>query len=337
MRRVSSASVTPRLLSVSRRTDIPACYGDWFMRRVAEGFAGWEHPFNGRPTRVSLRQPDVWCFAFWSKNFRPFLPHLRALQANGYPCFFNYTITGLPTAFETHVPPAEDALDSLREIAARFSPDHVHWRYDPIVLSDLTPPAWHRARFAELAAALRGHVRRCIVSFVARYPKVARNLATFERASGVRVHDPDAAARRALALDLAAIATAHGMTLHACCNPEVVDGPVLPAACLDAAAIARLYPAGAAWRPAPAATRPGCGCAACTDIGRYDTCPHGCVYCYANADKTRADTRHRLHDPASAFLGRTHEQSQRLLADTGSGRHAGLVDPPGRLEAHRVL
>ena len=27
------------LLSVSRRTDIPAWYADWFFRRLAEGFA----------------------------------------------------------------------------------------------------------------------------------------------------------------------------------------------------------------------------------------------------------------------------------------------------------
>ena len=29
-----------RIISVSRRTDIPAFYGDWFMRRLREGFAG---------------------------------------------------------------------------------------------------------------------------------------------------------------------------------------------------------------------------------------------------------------------------------------------------------
>jgi hypothetical protein len=51
-------------------------------------------------------------------------------------------------------------IDSLREIVRLFSPEHMHWRYDPIVLSDLTPPEYHRARFAELAAAAPPSARR---------------------------------------------------------------------------------------------------------------------------------------------------------------------------------
>ena len=308
------APAPPRLVSVSRRTDVPAFYGDWFMRRLAAGFAGWEHPFNGRRLLVSLRRPDVWCLAFWSKNFRPFLPHLRTLRAEGWPCFLNGTITGLPSALETHAPPAEDALDSLRELSALFSPDHVNWRYDPIILSDRTPAGWHRERFAALAGALEGKTRRCIVSFVARYPKVARNLAAFERQQGLRVDEPGPEVRRALAAELAAIAVSRGMTFHACCNPELVGGPVLPAACLDAVTIGRLYPEAAAARPPHAPTRPGCGCARCTDIGRYDTCPHGCVYCYANANRPAANTRHAAHDADSPFLGRTRLESERFLA-----------------------
>ncbi len=34
----------------------------------------------------------------------------------------------------------------------------------------------------------------------------------------------------------------------------------------------------------------------------YDSCPHGCVYCYAVANRERAVSRHREHDPSSPFL-----------------------------------
>jgi hypothetical protein len=323
------ANISHAIISISRRTDIPAFYGDWFMRRVAEGFVGWENPFGGRRRRVSLRRADVRCLAFWSKNFRPFLPHLRTLQTLDYPCFFNYTITGLPSVFETHTVPAEDAVDSLRDLAHRFSPEHINWRYDPIILSERTPPDYHRTRFAGLAAALQGSVTRCIVSFVWRYSKVERNFAALERAQDFRIFDPDVAARRRLAEQLAAIAAAHGIALHSCCGDDLLSsprpgvttasGPALPAPirkahCLDGEAISRLYP-GVACRAAAHPTRPECGCAANVDIGRYDTCPHGCVYCYANVNKTRADACHRAHDPDSAFLGYTKAESDELVAE----------------------
>jgi len=325
--------VNPQLISISRRTDIPAFYGDWFMRRVTEGFAGWENPFGGRRTLVSLRRADVRCLAFWSKNFRPFLPHLRTLQELGYPCFFNYTITGLPSVFETHTVPAEDAVDSLRDLARCFSPEHINWRYDPIILSERTPPDYHLARFAGLAAALQGRITHCIVSFVWRYSKVERNFAALECAQDFRIFDPDVAARRQLAEQLAAIAAAHGIALYSCCGddllspprpgeataggsggPALLPAPIRKAHCLDGETISRLYP-GVPCRMAAHPTRPECGCAENVDIGRYDTCPHGCVYCYANVNKARADTCRRTHDPDSAFLGYTKAESDRFVAE----------------------
>jgi len=360
----------PQLISISRRTDIPAFYGDWFMRRVAEGFAGWENPFGRQCRLVSLQREDVRCLAFWSKNFRPFLPNLRTLQQQGYPCFFNYTITGLPSVFETHTVPPEDAIASLREIASRFSPDHINWRYDPIVLSDLTPAGYHLARFDELAAALQGQVTRCIISFVWRYSKVERNFSALEQARDFRIFDPYVAVRRNLAAQFAAIAATHGMTIHSCCGDYLVsppqsnapeppgkaraycsaklakpafatkhelhvppgcggsDGPVIPifkAHCLAGETISRLY-YGGNWHPAARPTRPECGCVENVDIGRYDTCPHGCAYCYATANKSRADDRHRAHDPAAAFLGCTKEESGRLVAEVrGENKHKSIA------------
>ena len=55
-----------RIISVSRRTDIPAFYGDWFMRRIEEGFAGVVAPYGGKRYLVSLVPQDVDCFVFWS-------------------------------------------------------------------------------------------------------------------------------------------------------------------------------------------------------------------------------------------------------------------------------
>lgn len=315
----------PRIISISRRTDVPAFYGDWFIRRLEAGFAGWENPFGRQRCLVSLQRADVRCLAFWSKNFRPFLPHLQSLKARGWPCFFNYTVTGLPPAFESDLVPAADAVDSLKALSALFSPDHVTWRYDPVVVSERTPPEYHLDRFEELSAALEGQVTRCAFSFPTRYGKVERSFALFEREQGFGILDPAVAARRDLAGRLAEIGARHGIGLYTCCGDGLVGGSIQKAHCLDGNAIARIYDGGRrqeAGRP----TRKECGCAASVDIGAYDTCPHGCIYCYANINKRQAVRRHQAHDPDSAFLGYPRIEADAFVAELRAQARSGGMD-----------
>ena len=125
-----------RIISVSRRTDIPAFYGDWFMRRVGQGFAGVVHPFGGHKYIVSLTPEDVVCFVFWSKDFGPFVENLKILDDLGYKFYFNYTVTGLPAVFESHVD-KRAATDTLKRLSEMYSPRHINWRFDPIILSSI--------------------------------------------------------------------------------------------------------------------------------------------------------------------------------------------------------
>jgi Domain of unknown function (DUF1848) len=53
--------------SVSRRTDVPALYGEWFLERMKAGFAEYEPAGPPRRIRCSLRPEDVTHFNFWSK------------------------------------------------------------------------------------------------------------------------------------------------------------------------------------------------------------------------------------------------------------------------------
>jgi hypothetical protein len=52
--------------------------------------------------------------------------------------------------------------------------------------------------------------------------------------------------------------------------------------------------------------RAGCRCSEARDIGEYDTCPHGCVYCYAVQNRPLALDRYKSHDPDSEFLFPLH-------------------------------
>jgi hypothetical protein len=125
-----------RIISVSRRTDVPAFYGDWFMRRLEEGFAGVVNPFGGRRYIVSLKPRDVVCFVFWSKNFGPFLENLKVIDEMGYKFYFNYTVTALPGIYESDVE-RQEAIEGLKQLSRTYFPQHINWRFDPIIISSV--------------------------------------------------------------------------------------------------------------------------------------------------------------------------------------------------------
>jgi hypothetical protein len=288
------------IVSASYKTDIPAFFGEWFRRRLAAGSCDVVNPYGGTPFSVLLGPDAVDGFVFWTRNAGPFFDTLRGLHRSDRPFVVHFTITGYPTALDRATIPAAAAVRQVRDLAAAFGPRALVWRYDPIVFSTITPPAHHRAAFARLAAALEGAVDEAVVSFAHMYAKTRRNLEAAARAYGFSWRDPEAAEKQALLGDLAAIAADHGMRLTVCGQPDLRVAGTVEARCIDAERLSDV--AGAAVRALQKAHRTACGCWASKDIGAYDTCVHGCVYCYAVNTRGQAKDRRRRHDPAGSFL-----------------------------------
>lgn len=297
-----------RIISVSRRTDVPAYYGEWFANRLRDGWVGVVHPYIRRAVRVSLKPEDVYAFVFWSKNFEPFLPVLDLVDEMGYQPYFMFTITGMGNTMEPNVPPAEDMIRAFRYLAERYSPKHVQWRFDPILITDQFFLQLYLAVFSILLRELEGSTERCFVSFANRYPKAARRVET----AGHRWVEPAPDAKRALVAALARVARAHGVQLYTCCSPDLLVEGVLPGRCVDYEHLAQVF-GHADCVPKLAPTKKGCGCSESLDIGAYGTCAHGCLYCYANQDYGAAQRFHATHDPGAPSLAakweKVHSQS----------------------------
>jgi len=307
-----------RIISVSRRTDIPAFYGDWFMHRLKEGFVGVVSPFSGKRYIVSLRPEDVVCFVFWSKNFSPFIESLKIIDGLGYKFYFNYTITALPGILENDVE-KQSAIDALKQLSRTYSPRHINWRFDPIILSGTYDRSFYINAFEELASEFAGYVERCYFSFVVVYNKVKRNFEELERKTGLKITNPSNDFKIELANDLAAIAEHYGIRMFSCCGDYLVNDNIHKAHCIDGNIIETLFfPDGLKYKQKP--TRKECGCTESTDIGTYDTCPHGCIYCYANMNKQQAYKAFHNHDKESAFLGYSKSESDRWLTQISTGR-----------------
>ncbi len=285
------------LISASRRTDLPAFYAPWFMERIRAGTASWINPFNGRTAAVSLDPREVAAIVFWTRNFAPMLPHLPEMEGRGHRFLIQFTITMLPRVYETHVPAGNAALAQFRKLSDRLGPDRVLWRYDPILITPEIGPDFHLRAFESLAARLEGATRQCSISFAQIYGKVRRNFAR----SHLPLPAPDLEVRRSLAARLGEAGARRRIEVKACCSDDLLGPAVGKARCVDREQVQRLWP-GLPVDAAPAPTRPGCGCSRSYDVGAYDTCLHGCLYCYATRARETAGVRHGEHDPLSETL-----------------------------------
>lgn len=287
------------IVSASYKTDIPAFYGDWLMARLAAGFCRVTNPWGGQAFEVPLTPDAVDGFVLWTRNIAPLAPRLPDIAAVA-PFYVQYTVTGYPRAIETSTVAAAQAVAAIRALRDGFGPRAAVWRYDPVLFTDLTPAAWHRENFAALAGALRGAVDEVVVSFAHVYRKTRRNLDAAAARGDFAWHDPDTEEKRALAAALAAIAAEAGMAFRICAQGALVPPGGALARCVDADRLSDV-----AGQPVAApvkGNRPDCLCHASRDIGAYDTCPHGCSYCYAVSAPAAAKRRNAAHDPAGPFL-----------------------------------
>lgn len=281
------------IIQTGLRTDIPAFYTPWFLRRLEEGFVLVRSPYNpSLVTRYTLSPDVVDAIGFCTKNPAPMLPHMAALSPYGQ--VWHVTITPYGREIEPNVPPKEQVMADFRRLSAIVGPECMVWRYDPILLTEVYTVERHLSDFAAMCHALAGATHTCVISFIDLYAKVKRN---FPEAQSV----PEEARWR-LGREMAAIARENGMTLKAC-----HEGDELAAYGVDCGGCMTLssYERALRMRLKPPVKQPrsrDCACHLTCDIGAYDTCGHLCRYCYANASPAAVRRAMAQHDPLSPLL-----------------------------------
>ncbi|MDE6523759.1 MAG: DUF1848 domain-containing protein [Muribaculaceae bacterium] len=329
-------AVAPTILSVSRATDIPAFYTQWFFNRLAKGYCRWRNPFNGTDSYVSFR--NVHFIVFWSKNPAPIIPYLPILKEKGINCYFQYTLNDYEAEeLEPNVPILSERIKTFRVLSRILGKSGVVWRFDPMILTDRISLDDLILKIEHLGQQLYGYTDTLVFSFadISSYRKVSSNLMRH----GIRYKEWTEELMLDFAERLNVLNDRMGwnFNLKTCAERiSLEELNIWHSRCIDQERIAKIawqdeklmehigmkvenrisnifdeaniIPQGAieldenhyalsTKRKKDTGQRKLCGCFPAKDIGQYNTCPHGCLYCYANLSPEialRNSSQHRI-------------------------------------------
>lgn len=223
---------------------------------------------------------DTHTVVLWTKNPTNLLAHDALRQVSRrYALYIHFTITGMGgTILEPNVPPWREMTSLLGDLVEFVrNPARIRIRFDPIVhlrLADGTTFC-NLDDFDSIAAEVQRHgIADFSISWMDAYKKVVSRLRKHDVADIPISNDEY---KNELNL-IKGKASQYSIRLHGCCVPGM---PV--SRCIDGELLSRLHP-----DKLPCSTgkakgqRAACGCTESFDIGWYNPCPHGCLYCYAN-------------------------------------------------------
>jgi len=285
------------ILSVSRRTDIPAFYCEWFFNRLKEGFVYVRNPMNfHQVSKISLSKDVVDCIVFWTKDPSKIISKLGQLDDYGYRYYFQITINGYPKEIEKNVPDLESAINSFINLSEKIGKEKVIWRYDPIILSKTLSIDYHVERFGSIAKKLHPYTERCVFSFLDIYSR------TRKRLSGINLKEISKEDMEIIAEKFSTIAGQYNLELVTCSEEiNLEDYGIKHGKCIDDGLFMKIFKIPLDVKK-DKTQRKECGCVKSIDIGAYNTCSHECQYCYANFNEGLKNKNILMHYPTSPFL-----------------------------------
>lgn len=282
------------ILNTGCRTDIPAYYSRWFYNRIKEGYVCTRNPYRTDQVlkyRLDPEVVDILCFC--TKNPEPMLPRLAEL--NRFRQFWFVTLTPYGKDIETHVPDKRTVLESIQQLSAAVGAKAVGWRYDPIFITEKYSVEYHLRAFEKMASELQNQVNACVISFLDLYEKTKRN---FPAARAVIEKE-----QKYLTTRFAEIGEKYGIPIRTCCeNISLAQCGVDVSGCMTKTVLETATDCHLTVPKKKKSPRAQCNCLLGADIGMYNTCPHGCIYCYANYDRKTVRQNVKLHEPDSPFL-----------------------------------
>ena len=284
------------ILSVSRRTDIPAFYAEWFMERLRQKFVLVRNPFNYHLiSKIPLTPENIDVIVFWTKNSRPIHKYLNEIDNLGYKYYFQYTITPYKKDMEENIQDKKEIIKSFQTLSAKLGSEKVILRYDPVILTSSYNTAYHKKAFEKLCRHLNGYTKKIIISFIDYYNN------TYDNIKSHNIYNITNEDMYIIAENFAETADKYNLKIESCAEQINLEKfGINHGKCIDDELIEKIT--GYKIKAGKDGQRLACGCIKCIDIGEYNTCLHKCLYCYANINKDTAFKNYKLHNKFSPLL-----------------------------------
>ena len=221
-------------------------------------------------------------------------------ELKDYSLLFQITLTPYTKETEPRVIGKGNMIKAFHFLASKYGKDRVMLRYDPIFINQEYTIEKHLYYFEDILSQLQGYVHHCVISFIDLYQKTKRNFPG--------IQEVPLFWQQQLVKAFVQIAKKYQFQIQMCAEPyDFSEYGVLSQSCLNA----RILKDITGYDFISVSSQPlrqHCHCYPSRDIGEYNTCPHGCLYCYANENKQKVMENYQLHDPLSPLLiGHVHE------------------------------
>ncbi len=304
----------PVIISASRATDIPAFYSEWFLNRLKKGYIKWKNPFNNTYLYVSFQNARL--IVFWSKNPKKIIQYLDEIKSYIPNLYFQFTLNDYgKEELEPNVSDLNRRIETFIELSEKIGKEKVIWRFDPLILTNQINVETLLERIENIGDQLKYYTEKLVFSYadIKVYKKVRLNLLR----NSIKYQEFSISQMNEFAEKLQILNKKWNYSLATCAETiDLEKYGIQHNKCIDDDLIIKLFPYDKQLMEflgvnpnedlfsnstkkkdiKDKGQREFCGCIASKDIGEYNTCPHHCVYCYANTSFDVVNKNYKIHD-----------------------------------------
>lgn len=305
--------IYPVIVSASRSTDIPAFYSDWLLNRLNAGYVEWINPFNRKQQQTVLFEKTR-VIVFWTKNPEPMLKNLEIIDKLGYKYYFQFTLNDYEkNDLEPNVPLLNKRIETFKKLSEKIGKEKVIWRFDPLILTDKIGIIELINKIEKVGDKIHDYTEKLVISFadIENYKNVQNklrkskiNYKTFTENDIFKFCEKLNELNSKWNLEISTCAEIKNLDRYNINHNKCIDDALMSKVFFKDKELMKFLGYGnysffnekkTSLNLKDYGQRKECGCIMSKDIGKYNTCPHICRYCYANISEKSALNNYKVY------------------------------------------